>query len=178
VNSVCLHIALTEGHNIAWWFRATRTDATIQDLHEIWAYGTSTVSALSSGRKFNYIALATLFVATIPLNGLILQNSIAIVPVFQTTNLYSTFPTQTSLPLGWSAPINSDGTIGLLGGQTSLRMWNGVQQHFHVQQVQRAQDMRHRLDSGPLALILPCLSTYPLIMRQTSPSMLRFFRPP
>jgi hypothetical protein len=121
-NSVCLHIALTEGHNIAWWFRATRSDATIQDLHEFWAFGTSTVSAIKSGRKFNYIALATLFVATIPLNGLILQNAIAIVPVFKTTNLYSTLPTQTSVPLGWSAPINSDGTIGLLGGQTSFRI--------------------------------------------------------
>jgi hypothetical protein len=122
VNSVCLHIALSEGNNIAWWFRATRSEATIQDLHEFWTYGTSTVAALSSGRKFNYIALATLFVATIPLNGLILQNSIAIVPVFQVTNFTSKGLTQTTLPLGWSAPINSDGTVGLLGGQTSFRI--------------------------------------------------------
>jgi hypothetical protein len=78
------------------------------------------MSALRSGRSFNYIALATLFVATVPLNGLILQNAIAIVPFTATTPVFTDMVTETSLPLGWSAPINSDGTVGLLGGDTSF----------------------------------------------------------
>lgn len=68
-NSVLLHVALSEGVTTAWWFTASRKYATVRDIHEAWAQGHSLSAVLLSGRRFNYVALATLFVASIPLNG-------------------------------------------------------------------------------------------------------------
>jgi hypothetical protein len=105
---VCLHIALAEGFNIAWWYRATRADARVADLHTIWLHGTSSFSALKSGKNFNYIALATLFVATVPLNGFILQNAISVNSTLVDTKVNLTYTTTSSLPLGWSGNLNND----------------------------------------------------------------------
>jgi hypothetical protein len=68
-NSVLLHIALSEGVTTAWWFTASRKNATVRDIHDAWSMGQSLSSVLLSGKRFNYVALATLFVASIPLNG-------------------------------------------------------------------------------------------------------------
>lgn len=68
-NSVLLHIALSEGVTTAWWFTASRKNATVRDIHDVWSMGQSLSSVLLSGKRFNYVALATLFVASIPLNG-------------------------------------------------------------------------------------------------------------
>ena len=104
--SVCLHIALSEGLNIAWWYHVRQESATVRDLHNIWGHGTSTWTVVKSGFKdlksgvvslsrkasrrghqelprsgqkhFSYVALATLFVATIPLNGFLLQNAVVV----------------------------------------------------------------------------------------------------
>jgi hypothetical protein len=78
----------------------------------LWQYGTSTWSALTAGRSFNYIALATLLVATIPFNGFILQNAISTVSEIQPTPVTLKTSSRESLPLGWSANVNSDGTLG------------------------------------------------------------------
>ncbi|KIV79614.1 hypothetical protein PV11_07165 [Exophiala sideris] len=104
--SVCFHIALAEGLNIAWWYHVRQRSATVRDLHNIWNHGTSTWNVVTSGVKdmknglvgltrrvahrdaerqpysdrkhFSYVALATLFVATIPLNGFLLQNAVVV----------------------------------------------------------------------------------------------------
>lgn len=110
-NSVCLHIALVEGFNIAWWYRATRADACVADLHTIWLHGTSSFSALKSGRSFNYIALATLFVATVPLNGFILQNAISVDSTLVDSKVNMTYTTRTSLPLGWSGSTSNQSSV-------------------------------------------------------------------
>jgi Protein of unknown function (DUF3176) len=105
--SICFHIALSEGLNIAWWYHVRQENATVRDLHDIWGHGTSTWEVVKSGAKdlrdgfvgvsrkmtgrqtgkppysqrrhFSYVALATLFVATIPLNGFLLQNAVIVV---------------------------------------------------------------------------------------------------
>lgn len=110
-NSVCLHIALVEGFNIAWWYRATRADARVANLHTIWLHGTSSFSALKSGRSFNYIALATLFVATVPLNGLILQNAISVDSTLVDSKINMSYTTRTSLPLGWSGSTSNQSAV-------------------------------------------------------------------
>lgn len=104
--SVCFHIALSEGLNIAWWYHVRQENATVRDLHNIWGHGTSSWQSVKSGAKdiktsilalsqkifhrnaeaqpynqrkhFSYVALATLFVATIPLNGFLLQNAVIV----------------------------------------------------------------------------------------------------
>ena len=112
--SVSFHIALSEGLNIAWWYHVRQENATVRDLHDIWGHGTSTWTVVKSGandfkngvvglsrkatnrsaqdqpysqrKHFSYVALATLFVATIPLNGFLLQNAVIVEPVPATTN--------------------------------------------------------------------------------------------
>jgi len=51
-NSVLLHIALSEGLTTAWWFTASRKNATIRDIHEAWAQGNSLAAVFQSGRRF------------------------------------------------------------------------------------------------------------------------------
>jgi hypothetical protein len=105
--SVCFHIASSKGLNIAWWYHVPQENATVRDLHDVWGHGASTWQVVKSAAKdlrdgfvglskmminrqtrkppycqrrhFSYVALATLFVATIPLNGFLLQNAVIVV---------------------------------------------------------------------------------------------------
>lgn len=108
-NSIFLHIALTEGVTVAWWFRATRPSATIRDLHKVWATGTSAKSAATDWKGFNYVSLATLFVAIIPLNGFLLQGALftTIQPHYKDVEIY--VPMIQQQPLGYSATENQNG---------------------------------------------------------------------
>lgn len=110
VNSIALHIALNEGVTNAWWYKASRSDVTMQELHETYTMGTSTMAVLLAGKKFNYVAMATIFVATIPLNGFLLQNAINMVPSFEVNGTHIYVPLVPRLPLGFSADL-INGTI-------------------------------------------------------------------
>lgn len=110
VNSIALHVALAEGVTTAWWYKASKADVTLQELHETWNMGTSTMAVLLAGKKFNYVAMATIFVATVPLNGFILQNAVALEPstMWNITTVH--VPIAQQLPLGFSA-IAKNGSI-------------------------------------------------------------------
>jgi hypothetical protein len=123
-NNILLHLALTEGVNVAWWYRATTKQAPAAELHDTWTYGTSLSSAVLSGKKLNYVALATIAVATIPLNGFLLQNAIAQVPSTKTINKRITIPLMKALPLGYSATTNPDDSLGMLGRDWSGTVWS------------------------------------------------------
>jgi len=86
--------------------------------------GTSTVAVLLSGKKFNYVAMATIFVATVPLNGFLLQNTISLVPGTELNHTTLHVPVVQQLPLGFSATM-TNGSVeslsdGLLSATTSL----------------------------------------------------------
>ncbi|KAL8995845.1 MAG: hypothetical protein Q9169_004497 [Polycauliona sp. 2 TL-2023] len=73
--NILLHFALTQAVTVAWWRRAIRKDTTIADLHRNWDYGQSLWAAITSGRHFSTIALASLLVALVPVNGPLLQQA-------------------------------------------------------------------------------------------------------
>lgn len=73
--NIFLHFALTEALTIAWWCRALEPNTSFADLHRTWDFGQSLWSAVTSGRKFNAIALATILVALVPINGPLLQRA-------------------------------------------------------------------------------------------------------
>lgn len=73
--NILLHFALSQAVTVAWWRRALRKDTTVADLHRSWDYGQSLWAALTSGRHFSAIALASILVALIPVNGPLLQRA-------------------------------------------------------------------------------------------------------
>ncbi|KAL8665656.1 MAG: hypothetical protein Q9168_007658 [Polycauliona sp. 1 TL-2023] len=73
--NILLHFALTQAANVAWWRRAIRKDSTIADLHRNWDYGQSLWASITSGRHFSAIALASILVALVPVNGPLLQRA-------------------------------------------------------------------------------------------------------
>lgn len=73
--NIFLPFALTEAVTIAWWRRALQRDTTIADLHRSWEHGQSLWAALTSGRHFNALALASILVAIVPINGPLLQRA-------------------------------------------------------------------------------------------------------
>ncbi|KAL8787562.1 MAG: hypothetical protein Q9213_002124 [Squamulea squamosa] len=75
VTNILLHFALTQAVTVAWWQRALQKDTTIADLHRNWDYGQSLWAALTSGRHFSTIALASILVALVPINGPLLQRA-------------------------------------------------------------------------------------------------------
>ena len=112
INCVLLNIALTEGLTIAWWFKATRRTSRVVDLHETWSIGTSPLSALQSWRQFNYISLATIFVALLPLEGFLLQGAISTPLSTVSRNVTATIPMMKQLQQGYSGYISSRGGVG------------------------------------------------------------------
>ena len=39
VNSILVHMAVSQGITVSWWYRATKQQTTIGDLHNVWATG-------------------------------------------------------------------------------------------------------------------------------------------
>lgn len=89
--------------------------------------GTSTVSSLLAGKKFNYVAMGTIFVATVPLNGFLLQNTISFESstCSNSTNLNLTLAPR--LPLGFSADMKN-GEVGPSSDPLvkATSSWNGL----------------------------------------------------
>lgn len=65
LNSFCLSMAFAEGATIAWWYHAAHPDSTAAELHQTWSYAASKRAAFTAGRRINYVALATIFVALV-----------------------------------------------------------------------------------------------------------------
>jgi hypothetical protein len=108
-NGILVHMAASKGISIAWWFRASKRQTTVADLHNIWDRGTSTFSAVTQWKSFDYIALATILVAAIPINGIVLQNAVGSEVVYPNSNHTNTnFSIATSLPFGFSATQDSE----------------------------------------------------------------------
>jgi hypothetical protein len=86
LNSILVHMAVSHGMAVAWWYRASKKTTTVKDLHETWAVGGSITEAILSWKTLNYIGLATIFAATLPINGILLQNSMDVgsVDIFDT----------------------------------------------------------------------------------------------
>jgi hypothetical protein len=97
-NGIFLHLALEEGVTVAWWYRASKPNATVRDLHDAWLHGTSLPAALFAGRRLSYISLATIFCALLPLNGFLLQGAISTVLSQETTEVYVNIPMVKRLP--------------------------------------------------------------------------------
>lgn len=118
VTNILIHFALAEGANIAWWRRSMQEGTTVGDLHRYWDHGNSLWAASTSGRHINLIALATIFVSFIPINGPLLQRASTV--AFRSISEHVT----QSIPIAKELP---DGYTGMISGrqqQPSLLMLN------------------------------------------------------
>jgi hypothetical protein len=97
-NGIFLHFALEEGVTVAWWYRASKPDATVRELHDAWHHGTSLPAALFAGRRITYISMATIFCALLPLNGFLLQGAISTVLSQVTSEVSVYIPMVQQLP--------------------------------------------------------------------------------
>lgn len=73
--NILLPFALNKAVTVAWWSRALQRDNTVADLHRSWEHGQSLWAALTSGRHFNALTLASILVAMVPVNGPLLQRA-------------------------------------------------------------------------------------------------------
>ena len=80
VTNITLGYALMEGVSISWWCKAIKNGTNLADLHRLWDFGNSFISALFCGRHFNFVAIASLLVAVSPINGPLLQRASTIGP--------------------------------------------------------------------------------------------------
>lgn len=114
INSILVHMAVSQGITVSWWFRAAKKQTTVADLHRVWATGSSVLTAITEWKVFNYIALATVLVATLPANGIILQNSISTKTLdVNLTDSLTSYSIADHLPLGMSATLDPDGSMDL-----------------------------------------------------------------
>ncbi|KIW18094.1 hypothetical protein PV08_02381 [Exophiala spinifera] len=124
-NGILLHLAFTEGMTIAWWLRATKTGATPSELHEAWVTSTSALGAVQSGRRFNYMALATIVVAIIPINGLVLQGALSVRPVFlNTASVNVSVPFVNDFDPSFSGSLTATGALDVISTTFSGEVYN------------------------------------------------------
>jgi hypothetical protein len=50
LNGILIHMAVSQGITTSWWYRASRKDTTVADLHNVWAAGSSVVAAIIEWR--------------------------------------------------------------------------------------------------------------------------------
>lgn len=73
--NVLLYFAFKQAVTVAWWRRAALPNATIADLHRYWSYGDSVWESIVSGKRVNIIAIASILVAIVPVNGPFIQRA-------------------------------------------------------------------------------------------------------
>jgi hypothetical protein len=44
INGILVHVAASKGISVSWWFRASKKQATVADLHRTWDRGTRSVA--------------------------------------------------------------------------------------------------------------------------------------
>lgn len=100
---------------VTWWYQYPKSTTTIARLQDIWTVGTSPLDALVLWRRCKRVALATLFVAILPLNAFVLQGAI-------TTELWErTQQVNITIPM---APFVDPGFSGFGFGNTSTGVWS------------------------------------------------------
>ncbi|OQU94425.1 hypothetical protein CLAIMM_00784 [Cladophialophora immunda] len=72
--SVCIAIAVAQGIAVSWWRRAMK-GATIADLHNTWAFGSSIASVVLNVKYFNIAALAAIVTKLTIIDGILFQRS-------------------------------------------------------------------------------------------------------
>jgi hypothetical protein len=105
VANLALQYALTQAATTAWWIKALKGDASVRDLHNAWAFGSSFVDILTSPRSFNIVALAGLVVALAPVNGPLLQRSSVVTERTQLEAKNLTIPIALEFPDGYTGDI-------------------------------------------------------------------------
>ena len=78
ITNLFLYLAFSEGVNVAWWRRATKENTRFADLHRHWSFGNSFWAAVTSGRHFSLVALASILVAVGPINSPLLQRALQV----------------------------------------------------------------------------------------------------
>jgi hypothetical protein len=109
VSNILIRYAQTKGVTIAWWVKAMREGTQMKDLHETWAMGNSFDDALFSGTAFNFVALASIAVSLLPINGPLLQRASFVSSVVQTGDVNITIPMAQQFPDGYSGIITGRG---------------------------------------------------------------------
>lgn len=110
VANVLLRYTFAKGVEISWWVTALKEDTQVKDLHNIWLYGTSLVSAVTSGRDFNLIALAAILLALVPANAPLAQRASAATSRATTS--------QVLVSLVAAQTINNSMTTGQVSGRS------------------------------------------------------------
>lgn len=92
----------SEGVKITWWHTALR-GGTVQDLHNRSAHADGLFSALTSGRQFNLVALASLAVTIIVIDQPLIQRASSIVTVSRTVAVNVTASIAPEIPWGFTS---------------------------------------------------------------------------
>ena len=75
LTNIFIYFAFGRAVTVAWWKRATQANTTLGDLHRCWSYRDSLWEAILAGRNVNLIAVASILVAVLPINGPFLQRA-------------------------------------------------------------------------------------------------------
>lgn len=114
LNTLFVQMAVSGGRAVAWWYRASKEQTTVADLHNNWAKSSIT-NAILSWKSLEYVGLATIFVATLPINGILLQNAIS--PGVEARVKYNSIINYTIVakppPTWYSGVLNSDATFSV-----------------------------------------------------------------
>lgn len=105
IANILINYALSQGATIFWWRRAMRQESTLGDLHRDWKYS-SFLGALKAGRQVSVMAVATLLVAVVPINGPLLQRASRPGVTVLNMNRTLTFDASPEVPFGFTSVLS------------------------------------------------------------------------
>lgn len=115
--------AFGEGVKIMWWHTALQ-GGTIQDLHNRSAYADGFVSALTSGRQFNLVALASLAVTIMVIDQPLIQRASSIASVSRTVAVNVTASIAPEIPWGFTSYMTSSSVYDQVMTQPMILAFN------------------------------------------------------
>ncbi|PMD37659.1 hypothetical protein L207DRAFT_493212 [Hyaloscypha variabilis F] len=124
ITTIMIHYALAQGVTTAWWTRALKTNTKISDLHQYWKTGNSLLAALTFGRNFNLVALASMIVAVSPITGPLLQRASRVATIALRTNVVLSAALAPQLPPGYSGTLAELGDVPSFFSQAFSKVVN------------------------------------------------------
>ena len=111
ITNIMVHYALADGVTTAWWTKALKPDTRASELHQYWKTGNSLLAALTSGRGFNLVALASIIVAVSPINGPLLQRASRVTEVDAPATVALSIAVAPKVPSGYTGIVEGRGYV-------------------------------------------------------------------
>ena len=129
--NMSLRLAFNQGVKISWWYHAIR-GSSVRKLHNQWASGDGFWSALSSGRHFNLVSLASIATTLVVIDQPLIQRASTVISASISRPANVTAHIAPEIPWGYTGYQTGRGSTQMVMSSAMISSWNDYNQNAQM----------------------------------------------